>query len=247
MADYNLKFGITPKVLKGGTYEGIDYTSTSSVFKLYNSHDTTLANRNEDIRVYINFKYSVRETDEEIILTLQGIDSFRFIVTPVATNGTFPIRDVLYINDINNPLFDRTYTSGTNTSIDTGLLTGFDFDDIVFKINKASGESQTYTLSKYLVRFDDRGLVTDEGDNYIELWLNSIVYIPPADIKPWAVRKSGTFKTHNRPSGWFKIRKSGSWVDKSKQKKSDVNQTNRGVHRIRKSGSWKGQNKIGGN
>lgn len=65
------------------------------------------------------------------------------------------------------------------------------------------------------------------------------------DIKPWAIRKSGVFKTHNRPSGWFKIRKSGSWADKSKQKKSDVKQPNKGVHRIRKGGTWLGQNKIG--
>lgn len=244
MADYNLQFSITPKVLKGGTYEGIDYTPTSSIFKLFNSPNTTLAKKNEDIRVHINFNYTVTETDDEIILTLKGIDSFRFMVIPVATNGVFGVRDVLYIYDINRPLFDRTYQSGTNTTIDTGVLPGYTFNDVVFRISK-SGEQQSYRVNKYLVRFDDRGLQSSIGDNYIELWLDSIIYIPPPDIKPWAVRKSGVFKTISRPSGWFKIRKSGNWSDKSKQKKSDVKQPNKGSHRIRKSGTWLGQNKIG--
>lgn len=74
-----------------------------------------------------------------------------------------------------------------------------------------------------------------------------IEMIKPKDIKPWAIRKSGSFKTFNRPSGWFKIRKSRAWSDKSLQKEADINQVNKGVHRIRKGGSWKGQNKLGGN
>ena len=244
MADYTLQFRITPKVLKGGTYEGIDYTSTSSVFKLYNSLDGSLANKNENIRVYINFKYTIDETDDEIIITLKGINSFRFAVIPVATNGVFDVRDVLYINDINTPLFDRTYKSGTNTSIDTGVLPGYDFDDVIFRIDKF-GEQQYHSVNKYLVRFDDRGLQSSIGDNYIELWLDSVVYIPPPDIKPWSIRKSGTFKTLNVPSGIFQIRKGGSWVNKSKMPVTAVNVTNQGTSRIRNSGNWRGQNKFG--
>ena len=65
------------------------------------------------------------------------------------------------------------------------------------------------------------------------------------DIKPWAVRKSGVFKTLNIPSGIFQIRKGGSWVNKSKMPVTAVNVTNQGTSQIRKSGNWRGQNKFG--
>lgn len=68
---------------------------------------------------------------------------------------------------------------------------------------------------------------------------------PKPNIKPWAIRKSGVFKTHSRPTGYMKIRKSGTFVDKSEILESDVNQPNKGSSRIRKSGSFVGQNKIG--
>lgn len=64
-------------------------------------------------------------------------------------------------------------------------------------------------------------------------------------IKPWAIRKSGRFKTLDRPSGFFRIRKSGSWVDKSRHLETDVGKENQGTSRIRKSGKWLGQNRVG--
>lgn len=67
----------------------------------------------------------------------------------------------------------------------------------------------------------------------------------PVAIKPWAIRKSGTFKTLNRPSGFFKRRVNGSFTDKSNQHVYDINKPNQGSHRIRKSSVWTGQNKIG--
>ena len=66
-------------------------------------------------------------------------------------------------------------------------------------------------------------------------------------LKPWAIRKSGSFKTLNRASGFFKRRINGSFVDKSNQNLYDVNKLNLGSHRIRKSAGWTGQNKIGAN
>lgn len=65
------------------------------------------------------------------------------------------------------------------------------------------------------------------------------------DFKPWAIRKLNTFKSLDRDSGFFKIRKSGNYVDKSKMQQSDTNQENKGTARIRKSGKWVGQIKIG--
>lgn len=74
--------------------------------------------------------------------------------------------------------------------------------------------------------------------------------VPPTmptdnDIKPWAIRKSNVWKTLDRTSGFFKIRKSGSYVDKSNTATSTVYKVNEGTHRIRKSGQWRGQNRIG--
>lgn len=64
-------------------------------------------------------------------------------------------------------------------------------------------------------------------------------------FKPWAIRKSGGFKTLDVASGFFKIRKSNNWNDKSEMSLSDVNKPNAGTARIRKSGIWKGQAKQG--
>lgn len=61
--------------------------------------------------------------------------------------------------------------------------------------------------------------------------------------RPWAVRKGGTFKSLNNPTGWLKIRKSGKW--KEVETMSEANQANKGTSRIRKSGTWVGQDKIG--
>ena len=65
------------------------------------------------------------------------------------------------------------------------------------------------------------------------------------DIKPWAIRKSGVFKTLNVPSGKFQIRKGGAWIDKSLTPITSVDVINQGTSRVRKSGNWRGQNKFG--
>lgn len=64
-------------------------------------------------------------------------------------------------------------------------------------------------------------------------------------VKPWAIRKSGVFQSLNRASGFFRIRKNGTWQEKSETENSSIGQTNQGTSRIRKNGTWLGQNKIG--
>lgn len=39
-------------------------------------------------------------------------------------------------------------------------------------------------------------------------------YYGLGNIKPWAIRKNGVFKSHNKHNGFMRIRKSGSYVDK---------------------------------
>lgn len=72
---------------------------------------------------------------------------------------------------------------------------------------------------------------------------NQVIVI--TDIKPWAIRKNGVFKTLNIPSGVFQIRKGSSWINKSTTPVTSVNVVNQGTSRIRKSGNWRGQNKFG--
>lgn len=63
--------------------------------------------------------------------------------------------------------------------------------------------------------------------------------------KPMAIRKSGTFRSLNRDSGFLMIRKSGSWNDISEMEIDDVGNTGTGAHRIRQSGQWVQQGIIG--
>lgn len=65
------------------------------------------------------------------------------------------------------------------------------------------------------------------------------------DFRPWAIRKSGSFKSLNASSGFLKIRKSGTWQDIAKYSFDKVGKENQGSSRIRKSGKWVGQGKWG--
>lgn len=67
--------------------------------------------------------------------------------------------------------------------------------------------------------------------------------VPPT-YKPMAIRKSNSFKTLNRDSGFIKIRKSNQWEDKSSETYPE-GQEGKGKNRIRKKNVWKQQSKIG--
>lgn len=294
MSDYKLEFRLKPVVIQGGTYRGMTYTNDYSRFRTYNVYDIGQPD-NELVDTEIYFDYSVQETSDKIIVNFNGVRNFRFKVTSVGTSTPFPVHNKLY-NDTGT-LVDITYNSGTGYNYDSGNKPGFNIGSKILEIDKSSTSEQTFTVNKKLIRFDDIGVI-ESANNFIEIWLESIVWIPPkepdkitmwkkrsgeelaptvtakqfqgpktfdklkydgfsdsgntrthwyvnANIKPWAIRKSGVFKTHNRPSGYMKIRKSGTFVDKSEILESDVNQPNKGSSRIRNSGSFVGQNKIG--
>lgn len=294
MSDYKLEFRLKPVVIQGGTYRGMTYTNDYSRFRTYNVYDIGQPD-NELVDTEIYFDYSVQETSDKIIVNFNGVRNFRFKVTSVGTSTPFPIHNKLY-NDTGT-LVDITYNSGTGYNYDSGNKPGFNIGSKILEIDKSSTSEQTFTVNKKLIRFDDIGVI-ESANNFIEIWLESIIWIPPkepdkitmwkkrsgeelaptvtakqyqgpktfeklkydgfsdsgntrthwyvtATLKPWAIRKSGVFKSHNRPSGYMKIRKSGTFVDKSEILESDVNQPNKGSSRIRKSGSFVGQNKIG--
>ena len=294
MSDWKLEFRLKPVVIQGGTYRDMTYNNNYSRFRTYNIYDYGQPD-NELVDTEIYFDYSVQETSDKIIVNFNGVRNFRFKVTSVGTSTPFPVHNKLY-NDTGT-LVDITYNSGTGYNYDSGNKPGFSIGSKILEINKSSTSEKTFTVNKKLIRFDDIGIL-ESANNFIEIWLESIVWIPPkepdkttmwkkrsgeelappvtskqfqgpktfdklkydgfsdsgntrthwyvnANIKPWAIRKSGVFKTHNRPSGYMKIRKSGTFVDKSEILESDVNQPNKGSSRIRKSGSFVGQNKIG--
>lgn len=294
MSDWKLEFRLKPVVIQGGTYRGMTYNNNYSRFRTYNIYDYGQPD-NELVDTEIYFDYSVQETSDKIIVNFNGVRNFRFKVTSVGTSTPFPVHNKLY-NDTGT-LVDITYNSGTGYNYDSGNKPGFSIGSKILEINKSSTSEKTFTVNKKLIRFDDIGIL-ESANNFIEIWLESIVWIPPkepdkttmwkkrsgeelappviakqfqgpktfdklkydgfsdsgntrthwyvtAALKPWAIRKSGVFKTHNRPSGYMKIRKSGAFVDKSEILESDVNQPNKGSSRIRKSGSFVGQNKIG--
>ena len=95
---------------------------------------------------------------------------------------------------------------------------------------------QNFTHVKIEVRGDE------PAQRHQNIYTREIVI---SEFKPWAIRKSNIFKSLDRVNGFFKIRKTGNYVDKSNMQLSDVNTENKGVARIRKSGKWFGQNKIG--
>ena len=235
-----IKVNLKPVVIQGGTFESAVATSQYSEFNVFNncgSPDNTI---NEKASLKMFFDYTEEDLGDKVRVTFKGIKNFTFTINPVGNFCTFSITNIIR-DHANNEVKTYKYTSGVNYSLNDSFTPSSPFSQFTFELPKVNGVK---AINKKLARFDDVGVIA-EGNNFIELWIDNIVYVAPPDIKPWAIRKSGRFKTHSRPSGWFKIRKSGSWADKSTQDVSHVRQPNAGKHRIRKSGTWLGQNKIG--
>ena len=66
-----------------------------------------------------------------------------------------------------------------------------------------------------------------------------------ATFKPWAIRKSGVWKSLDNPTGHFSIRSKGQWIDKSEDSLADVGKVSKGHNRIRKNNQFKQQGKLG--
>lgn len=84
-----------------------------------------------------------------------------------------------------------------------------------------------------------------EGNNVITFYYRQV-----AKIRPWAIRKSGTWKSLTTQNQWMKIRRNANqnyWDTKSNAEifPSEVNKDNFSASRIRKSGVWKSQGRIG--
>lgn len=84
-----------------------------------------------------------------------------------------------------------------------------------------------------------------EGNNVI-----TVYYTENAKIRPWAIRKSNTWKSLNTTKQWMKIRRNANqnyWDTKPNAEiyEADTGKENYSPSRIRKGGKWKAQGKIG--
>lgn len=84
-----------------------------------------------------------------------------------------------------------------------------------------------------------------EGNNVI-----TVYYTENAKIRPWAIRKSNTWKSLNTTRQWMKIRRNANqnyWDTKPNAEiyEADTGKENFSPSRIRKGGKWKAQGRIG--
>lgn len=161
---------INPVVIQGGTLSNVKATLNYSEFNVYNTY---AGQRNEQVQLRMYFDYTEEDLGDRIRVVFNGVKYFRFIVTPVATHGVFSVTSL--IKDYNNTVVKRyQYQSGTNPRIDDSVTPPSGFSKFSFEIDK----SESYRVNKKIARFEDLG-PDQSGDNYIELWINSISYAPP--------------------------------------------------------------------
>lgn len=238
-----VEFHISPRVIQGGTYKGFSYSGNTSTFHMYNAY-TVGGSEYETIDTIITFDTHVEETNDKIIVKVSGVSSYRLKITSVRTGNPFKVHDRLVTPQ--GDIFDINYTSGVGFNYDRTSPNKLTFGDTyILEINKEElSHDKSKSVNIKLMRFDD--LASDpSGDNKIELYLETITYFAPPTFRPWATRKSGRFLSHDKHHGWFKIRKSNSWIDKSEMNIAEANVPNVGSSRIRKSGTWKGQQRVG--
>ena len=154
-------------------------------------------------------------------VTGTGGYSFRYEKIPTTANVI-----VKHLNRANNqPLRDdvtlSNQTIGSNVNYNPPAITNF------------SPERTTYTHTVV------------EGNNVI-----TVYYTENAKIRPWAIRKSNTWKSLNTTKQWMKIRRNANqnyWDTKPNAEiyEADTGKENYSPSRIRKGGKWKAQGKIG--
>lgn len=154
-------------------------------------------------------------------VTGTGDYSFRYEKIPTTANVI-----VKHLNKANNqPLRDdvtlSNQTIGSNVNYNPPAITNF------------SPERTTYTHTVV------------EGNNVI-----TVYYTENAKVRPWAIRKSNTWKSLNTTKQWMKIRRNANqnyWDTKPNAEiyEADTGKENYSPSRIRKGGKWKAQGKIG--
>lgn len=154
-------------------------------------------------------------------VTGTGNYSFRYEKIPTTANVI-----VKHLNKANNqPLHDDVTLSnqpiGSNVNYNPPAITNY------------APERTTYTHTVV------------EGNNVI-----TVYYTENAKIRPWAIRKSNSWKSLNTTRQWMKIRRNANqnyWDTKPNAEiyEADTGKENFSPSRIRKGGKWKAQGRIG--
>lgn len=154
-------------------------------------------------------------------VTGAGDYSFRYEKIPTTANVI-----VKHLNKANNqPLHDDVTLSnqpiGSNVNYNPPAITNF------------APERSSYTHTVV------------EGNNVI-----TVYYTENTKIRPWAIRKSNTWKSLNTTRQWMKIRRNANqnyWDTKPNAEiyEADTGKENFSPSRIRKGGKWKAQGRIG--
>lgn len=302
-----VKYVVTPRIIKGGSFGGANVTSEYTEFTWYNEV-TSYKVDNVSLKMYPKATV-VDEDDNTVTLLIEGISRIIYErhKTGVSVYGDLPAHVVLRDSQ-GNTIIDDSYQMGRSDKREDRNIQSHTSQRVV--INKSNNRTP---VNIKLVSLEDRG-VYESGDNFVDLYVTEIVYEAPPkktvtylfqDIDtstnvadpiieqqsnvmpnkyrnksipnynfvelqnlgttiiqkyrkaqelylPWAIRKSGAFKTLDRPTGYFKIRKATIWLPTEKVDRLRTRPgTSYSQHRIRKeyrgSSYWKDQDKIGGN
>lgn len=120
-------------------------------------------------------------------------------------------------------------------------------DDVTLS-NQTIGSNVNYNPTAITNFYPERTTYTHtvvEGNNVI-----TVYYTENAKIRPWAIRKSNTWKSLNTTKQWMKIRRNANqnyWDTKPNAEiyEADTGKENYSPSRIRRGGKWKAQGKIG--
>lgn len=146
----------------------------------------------------------------------------------------------LFFKSAKNPVFTQI---GTKVNYDLRInnqtvyrRTGGQSNDI-FEYGKEDKQTFTFTVPPEKIGRETqfKMLVTYPMGDYPtrEIYVGMGFKNPlPKSYKPMGLRKSGTWQTVNKPSGFIKVRKS-SWVDKSQENASTILKVDKGKNRIR--------------
>lgn len=247
-----VKLQVHPRVeiIQGALLLGTSYNGATTSVSFYNAlgvGQPHVAEYSVDVTSKIE---NYRENDDlSIEFDYVGVSNVR-VHTTMSTNQT--TSNVTYVLEVDKNLdgsLEEVFrqVKDLSASFDTGNIP---FNNRSNKIHIKLQAGQSYSISDIkLLRF--RAL-TGTIDDEFNFYLGSNVFRntnqkppPPKEFRPYATRKNGVFKSHEKHKGWFKHRVNGSWIDKSVMLLTNKNKAGVGKHRIRKNNNWKGQSDIG--
>lgn len=129
------------------------------------------------------------------------------------------------------------------TYVDIATNNKLNNDKVVNGLEVGTTVTENYRpFSNYIVDYPNKSVTIRQGNNTISFYYTKVKNF----IRPWAIRKSGIWKSLQSIGKQMKIRKNGNMIVPNNDiEQSRVNQDDYSPNRIRKSDKWKSQGKIG--